>query len=192
MELLATYIFYGSTLVMLCLLVLAIIRRVFLYRLERCYKLAMQAKNYPYAVEIMSLALHRTPHMSFYLQNRGRARYEMGDFSGAEEDYTNCLVLNQNASAYLDRAMARMAQDRMAEALVDANHAIACSRFWWRCYFVRARVYFALTHYNVALGDLEQAIEFGAAQHPETRRLASEIRIRLTPNPERQPHEGFS
>jgi len=181
MNTLATITFYGAMLLLLGLLAVAIVKRVWLYRLERGYRLAMRVKEYDRAVSFMNQALDFSSATSLYLQNRARAHYEAGDYARAGVDYNRCLAIYQSASLYLERAMVWLAQGLTSEALVDANHAIACSRFWWRCYFVRARVYFALNHYAVALDDLEQAIEYGAAHHPEARSLATEIRKRLTP-----------
>ncbi len=191
MNTLATITFYGAMLLLLGLLAVAIVKRVWLYRMERGYRLAMRSNNYDRAVSFMNQALDFSPATSLYLQNRARAFYEAGEFAKAEADYTTCLIIYQSASIYLERAMVWLAQGLTSEALVDANHAIACSRFWWRCYFVRARVYFALNHYTVALDDLEQAIEYGASHHPEARTLAAEIRKCLpSPTPNNFAPEG--
>jgi tetratricopeptide (TPR) repeat protein len=179
MDTLGTIFFFGASLLMLVLLGVALVRRFYLYRLERGFRLAIQKKDFNVAVKLMDNALEYSPGNSLYLRNRARARFESGDLAGADEDLTHCLLGDQQAISYIDRVEVRLAQKRYPEALVDANHAIACNRFWWRSYLTRSRVYFALQHYNVALDDLEQAIEYGASQQPETRQLSAEIRSRL-------------
>ena len=135
------------------------VQRVRLYRLEARFRRQFQAGDYKSALANISLALSLDPCSALLYHNRARLYYELGDYFSAEADYTQGVRFSQGATSYVGRAAARLALGETRRALIDANHAIACSRLWWRSYYERGRVYIALGHYPIALEDFQQAFE---------------------------------
>jgi tetratricopeptide (TPR) repeat protein len=147
-------------------------------RLEGVYHRALKSKEYDKALTAINTALDMQPQSPELYQYRARLYIALDDYTAAEADCTRSLTFYQAASAYLDRAQVRLSLDKAKEALIDANHAIACSRYWWKAYFMRAKTYAALGHRNVALNDLEQALECGADQ-PEVKQLYSQLQQKV-------------
>lgn len=163
-----------ATLIGMYIMMLFVTARGFkVRRLELIFQRALKAKEYEKALQAINEALNLQPQSPELFQQRARLHMAMGNYTAAESDCTNSLAFYQVASAYLDRATARLSLDKARDALIDANHAIACSRYWWKCYFLRAKTYLALGHPKVALQDLEQAIECGADQ--EVKQLYSQV-----------------
>jgi tetratricopeptide (TPR) repeat protein len=147
-------------------------------RLEGLYQKAFRAKDYPKALIAINSALELHPQSPELFHYRARVYLAQGDYAGAEADCTRSLTFYQAASVYLDRATARLSLEKPEDALIDANHVIACSRYWWKGYYIRAKAYLALGHPNVALYDLEQAIELGADQ-TEVQPLYAQVKEQL-------------
>jgi tetratricopeptide (TPR) repeat protein len=143
-------------------------------RLEGIYQRAFKAKDYPKAMSAINAAIEMQPQSPELYQQRARLFLALDNYAAAEADCTQSLTYYQAASAYLDRAHARLSQNKAKDALIDANHAIACSRYWWKPYFMRAKTYIALGHPAVAISDLEQALECGADQQ-EVKQLYSQL-----------------
>ncbi len=135
-------------------------QRFRLFRLEAKLRLQFLAKDYPVALSTISQALRLDPCSVSLYQTRARVYLELGDYLSAELDYSRAIRFNQNATSYAGRAASRLGQNNPAQALLDANHAIACSRTWWRGYFERGRAYILLGYYQLALEDFEQVLEF--------------------------------
>lgn len=162
MSVFVNLLLYASVLGMYAVIAVVTIRGLRVYRLKEDFNRAFAAKDYQNALFLINRALELQPSAAELYHLRARLHHEMGNYAAAESDCTRSLSYYHTAGAYLDRAAARLALDQARKALLDTNHAIACSRFWWRCYFMRAKVYLALGHPKVALEDLEQAIECGA------------------------------
>lgn len=140
-------------------MVLALIRGFQLQVLEIQLRRQMALKHYPQALALIQQAFRISPtHTDIYFQ-RAVIYAALGDFLSAEADFTAGLKFNRSAVAYAGRAAVRLALGRLNEALIDANHVIACSRLWWRGYYERGRVYTALGHFQIALDDFNQALE---------------------------------
>lgn len=142
-----------------CYITLVTMQRVRLYRLETRFRRQLQAGEYRVALSTISQALNLDPAAASLYQSRARVYYELGDYFSAEADYTQSMRYSQGATSYAWRAAARLALGETRNALIDANHAIACSRLWWRGYYERGRVYTALGHLTIALDDFDQAFE---------------------------------
>ncbi len=134
-------------------------QRIRLYRLENRFRQQVQAGEHRAALTTITHALQLDPCAASLYHNRARVYYELGDFFSAEADYTRGMRFSQGATSYAGRAAARLALGETRSALIDANHAIACSRLWWRSYYERGRVYTVLGHHKIALEDFEQAFE---------------------------------
>ncbi len=124
-------------------------------------------KDYNAALSTIQQKLKLQPADAYFYFQRARIFALTGDFNSAETDYTFGMKFSQGAVAYAGRAAARLSLGRLREALIDANHTIACSRSWWRGYYERGRVYKALGHYKVAIEDFNQAIELNRWSPPE-------------------------
>lgn len=142
-------------------------QRVRLYRLETRFRRQLLAGEHQAALSTISQALNLDPCAPSLYQNRARIHYELGDYFSAESDYTQGMRFSQGATAYAGRAAVRLALGETRSALIDANHAIACSRLWWRGYYERGRVYGALGHHEIALDDFEQAFELNRSPNAE-------------------------
>ncbi|HEX2914917.1 MAG TPA: tetratricopeptide repeat protein [Chloroflexia bacterium] len=137
----------------------AMLRGVQLQILELRMRRQLNQKDFEGALVTIGQALRLNPAGGSLYYQRAQLYTQMGDFLSAEADYTHVLRFSQSATAYAGRAAARLKLDMTKEALVDANHAIACSRLWWRGYYERGRVYATLGHYSIALDDFNQALD---------------------------------
>lgn len=146
---------------------LAILRGFQLQWLELRFRRQQASKDYQAALETINLALRFNPSAASLYHQRAHIYAQIGDFTSAETDYTHGMRFAQGATAYAGRAAARLALGRTKEALIDANHAIACSRLWWKGYYERGRVYASLGHYAIALDDFSQALELNRLPPPE-------------------------
>jgi tetratricopeptide (TPR) repeat protein len=158
---------------------LAIIRGFQLQVLELQLRRQIALKNYPLALATLQQAFRINPtHADIYFQ-RAKIYAALGDFLSAEADFTAGLKVTRNAPAYAGRAAARLRLGRTNEALIDANHVIACSRLWWRGYYERGRVYQALGHFQIALDDFDQALELNRLEPAEILLARSEASTQL-------------
>lgn len=159
--------------------VLAVVRGFQLQVLEIQLRRQIALKNYPQALAIIQKAFRLNPAQADNYYQRAKIYTALGDYHSAEADYTAGLKFSRTAPAYAGRAAVRLALGRDHEALVDANHAIACSRLWWRSYYERGRVYSALGHYQIALDDFDHALELNRVSQAEILLARSEAQDRL-------------
>lgn len=161
--------------VMTIFILTALIRGIQLQFLDLRYRRQMAAKNFPAALAFIERALKVSPTNPMLYYERAKIHTELGDYEAAESDYTHGMRFSQGATAYAGRAAVRLALGRTKEALIDANHAIACSRLWWRGYYERGRVYIALGHPGVALDDFNQALELNRMPPPEIIKARADV-----------------
>ncbi len=148
-------------------IVMATIRGCQLQWIEIRFRRQFATKQYDEALNTLDQALKLNPTNPIYYHQRAKIHAELDDFLSAEEDYTHGMRFAQGATAYAGRASVRLALGRYKESLIDANHAIACSRLWWRGYYERGRAYAALGHYAIALEDFNQTLELNRVPPPE-------------------------
>lgn len=146
---------------------LAVVRGFQLQVLEIQLRRQIALKNFPQALAILQHIFRLNPDQADNYFQRAKINAALGDFFSAEADYTAGLKFIRNAPAYAGRAAARLDLGRINDALVDANHAIACSRLWWRGYYERGRAYSALGHYAIALDDFDHALELNRVSPAE-------------------------
>lgn len=149
------------------LVLVAALRGFQLQWLEVRFRRETARKNYEMALASIGQAIKLNPTNPHFYHQRAKLYAELGHLQMAEEDYTTGMRFSQSATAYAGRAAVRLQLALTKEALIDANHAIACSRLWWRGYYERGRVYAALGHYEVALDDFNQALELNRLPLPE-------------------------
>ena len=159
--------------------VLAVIRGFQLQVLEIQLRRQIALKNYPLALATLQQVFRINPAQADNYFQRAKIQAALGDFLSAEADFTAGLKFTRNAPAYAGRAAARLTLGRVNEALVDANHVIACSRLWWRGYYERGRVYSALGHYQIALDDFDHALELNREAPAEILLARSEAQAHL-------------
>jgi tetratricopeptide (TPR) repeat protein len=160
-------------------IILAVIRGFQLQILEIQFRRQVALKNYPLALAILQKTFRLNPsHAEIYFQ-RAKIYAALGDFDSAESDFTAGLKFTRNAPAYAGRAAARLAMGRATEALVDANHVIACSRLWWRGYYERGRVYNELGYFQIALDDFDQALSLNRQTQAEILTARTDTAVRL-------------
>lgn len=163
----------------ICYITLVTFQRVRLYRLESRFRRQLQGAEYQAALATISQALVLDPSAASLYQSRARVYYELGDYFSAEADYTQSMRFSQGATSYAWRAASRLALGETRRALIDANHAIACSRLWWRGYYERGRVYATLGHFAIALEDFDQAFELTRQPSAELYLARAEVRRQL-------------
>lgn len=171
--------------------VAAVVRGFQLQVLEIQLRRHLALKNYPQALALLQKTFRLNPsHSEIYFQ-RAKIYAALGDYGAAEADFTAGLKFIRNAPAYAGRAAARLALDRPGEALVDANHVIACSRLWWRGYYERGRAYNALGYYEIALEDFDHALTLNRQAQPEIlaarQKATTHLSQTLAPSAERHP-----
>jgi Flp pilus assembly protein TadD len=160
-------------------MVLALIRGFQFQALEIQLRRQIGRRDYRQALETIQKALRISPTYTGIYFQRAVVYAALGDFLSAEADYTTSLKFTPNAPGYAGRAAARLALGQLNEALIDANHVIACSRLWWRGYYERGRVYAALGHLQIALDDFEQALALNQAAPDEVLLAQATLAARL-------------
>jgi tetratricopeptide (TPR) repeat protein len=172
-------------------IILAVIRGFQLQVLEIQLRRQVALKNYPLALATLQKTFRLNPsHADIYFQ-RAKIYAALGDFDSAEADFTAGLKFTPNAPAYAGRAAARLALGRPGEALVDANHVIACSRLWWRGYYERGRVYHALGYFQIALDDFDQAFSLNRQAQADILAARTEAAGRLEQGQEITGRQGI-
>jgi tetratricopeptide (TPR) repeat protein len=104
--------------------------------------------------------LDMNPEMTSAYVNRGTARYEMGDYTGAHEDFSKAITLNPKESeSYLNRGLAREKLKNYKGALSDYATALKLSGDDHRVYKYRGNAYFqmrdfknAVEQYTISIG----------------------------------------
>lgn len=96
--------------------------------------------------------------------NRGITRYDMRNYAGAIDDFTQVISIRPSAAAYNCRGVTWAEMDNYADALQDFGHAIRLDArlFAARCNRGALRIDFR--DYAGAINDLEMAVEI----HPES------------------------
>lgn len=123
----------------------------------------MLAKDFYGAIQDLSLSLYIDPGQFFQYMPRGQARFEVGDYQGAIEDFS--MVINsprQTAieSVYLARGRARFELGDGPGALADLTKAINLNRDpqMFEAYTFRSWQYFRDGNLPAAISDCSKAI----------------------------------
>lgn len=121
---------------------------------------AIRQKKYIQALDHFSNCIRlefRIVDSHFYL---GRIRYEISDYAGAVFDYSIVLEAQpENAGAYNNRAIARVALADFENALDDYNKAIELDLKDYVYYSNRGLVWLNIDSPNNALADFNRAID---------------------------------
>ena len=98
---------------------------------------------------------------NFYAyNNRGKANFELNNYSAALEDFNKALQVNsQDFIAYINRGKIYFALRRIEQGMEDFNKAVALQPNNFLPYVQRAAAFYALGNFNDALQDLNKSIK---------------------------------
>jgi tetratricopeptide (TPR) repeat protein len=116
-------------------------------------------ENFMDAINYFSYYIHDHPNLyeAYYL--RGLAKYNLGDLSGAELDFTRSITcIPEFPRLYLVRGIVRTESYKFKEALDDFNTAIDMDSSYSDGYFYRALNYLSMGEYTLALHDVNRVI----------------------------------
>lgn len=91
--------------------------------------------------------------------NRGITRYDMRNYTGAVDDFTQVIGIRPNAAAYNCRGVAWAEMGNIADALQDFGHAIRLDARLFAARCNRGALRIEVRDYDGAMRDLEMAIE---------------------------------
>ncbi|MCM1010838.1 MAG: tetratricopeptide repeat protein [Fusobacterium sp.] len=139
---------------------------------EYRYHFAISANSvgrFSEANEILSLLLdsNASGYPKAYLE-RGKARYQMGEYYSAIADMTKYLGLKPKKEkapeAYYYSAMSKLALKNPTDAIVDFNSAISEDRHNVEYYLNRATAYLALDEVKKASNDYKKIVDIKKAE----------------------------
>ena len=105
-------------------------------------------------------AIRLNPQYDFAYNNRGFARYRVGETDGAMADYNEAIRLNpQLAIAYVNRGNAHYANIDLDEAMADYAEAIRLDPQFADAYYNRGNAYDAYGDLDRAFSDYSKAIQ---------------------------------
>lgn len=117
-------------------------------------------ENYMEAINYFSYFIndHPTMYEAYYL--RGLAKYNLGDLSGAEYDFTKAIsCIPEFPRLYMVRGVVRSESYKFQRALNDFNKAIELDSIYTDGYFYRSLNYISLLDYTSALANVNKVIE---------------------------------
>jgi tetratricopeptide (TPR) repeat protein len=107
----------------------------------------------------LNKALALNPGLTEAYNVRARARYRLGDYTGAIDDYSTVLrTEKRNAEIYLNRALAYYSNGDLNDALGDLNMAIFLDAHLGFAFNIRGMVDEMQGNLNGAIADYTQAI----------------------------------
>jgi hypothetical protein len=122
----------------------------------------LELRHYDEAAKDFSQAIALIPNYGQAFNNRGNARFLLGDHAGAIADYTKAVALMPgNAVPFNGRGKVQLALKRPAGAMRDFSRAIVLNARYGQAYANRADALMALRRYADAVDDYSSAIEFG-------------------------------
>jgi tetratricopeptide (TPR) repeat protein len=126
---------------------------------EKGYKYG-EAKNYDEAIQCYTEAIRLKPDYAEPYNNRGLARADKGDLTGAIKDYTRSIELNNPELhlPYNNRGAARYDQGDFAAAIKDYNEAIRLKPDYADAYLNRGLVRNDQGDFAAAIKDYNEAI----------------------------------
>lgn len=95
--------------------------------------------------------------------NRGVTRYDLCDFDGAVEDFTQVIQTLPSAAAYNRRGVARVETEDFGKALQDFGKAVRLDRHLFEAHCNRGALRITIRDYQGALSDFATATELQPA-----------------------------
>ncbi|MCF8372743.1 MAG: hypothetical protein K9H64_14055 [Bacteroidales bacterium] len=119
----------------------------------------LRKNNYVGAIEYLNYAIKQNDFYTSYFL-RGVAKYSLGDYLGAENDYTECINRAPfHEDAILYRAVSRDRQFDFERALQDYSKAQELDSTDWRIYLNRSTLNLFLQNFELVVEDCNKALE---------------------------------
>ncbi len=116
------------------------------------------AKGFP-DIFLFNRTVPKNPNYADVYNNQGFAKYQLKDYQGAIDDYTEAIRIDpNNAYAYNNRGNAKSELKDYQGAIADYNQAINLNRNYAYAYNNRGNVKRKLKDYQGAIADYTQAI----------------------------------
>ncbi len=128
-------------------------------RLVRSGRIALQYEDYVLSIQYFNQAISAKPYLYEPWFYRALAKYNLGDYVGAEEDCGKAIVINPYIDNMFDlRAVCRIRQQKYKDAIGDYGKAIELNPtnrdFWYNRAYCRVQ----LKDYAQAHADLDSTI----------------------------------
>lgn len=116
--------------------------------------------KYSEAIEAFNTVTEHQPNNAKAYYLRGIAKYNLGDFYGAEKDYTQTISLKANyAQAYYYRGMTRIQLYNFQGAIKDFNKTISFITSDAELYIQRGFCKLRLERYKAAIQDFDRSLK---------------------------------
>lgn len=133
--------------------------------------------RYIEAITHYTILIQEYPDLPAAYNNRGVARFRLGDLQGALEDYARCLDLSpQFAEAHCNRGTALLKQMEYDAAIEAFSTAIALKPDYGRALAGRAYARMTKKEYALAVEDYRAALEASAPTWPGRPAAEEELR----------------
>ena len=117
-------------------------------------------RNFQEAIASFTKALSFNPQFTKALVNRGFAKSEVADYSGAITDFTMAIELEESAVAYYGRGLAYFNQNNSSDALNDFELAIKAGYNEAKVYYYAGVANFECGNYEESVNNLTLSITF--------------------------------
>ena len=151
-------------LIPLLLITTSLLKGQFRYSYITLGKKELWNENYMQAINYFTYYINDHPALyeAYYL--RGLAKYNLGDLSGAEYDFTKAIVcVPEFPRLYMVRGVVRSENYKFQLALNDFNSAIELDSTYSDGYFYRSLNYISQLDYASALADVNKVIELDSS-----------------------------
>lgn len=122
------------------------------------YASHQRCKVFHDSITLWNDVIAKYPSAVIAWDNRGSAKFEIGDQQGAIEDYTQAIVLlPHQASLYNNRGAVYLNLDQYEQASKDLNHAIALNPYYFKAWYNLALTYEQTKNWQLAYNAFENA-----------------------------------
>ena len=119
----------------------------------------MQNQNYTLAIQRLNFAIKSKPYLIDAYFLRAMAKYRLGDYKGATDDYTQCILINPlSAASFQNRGIARAQYNDNFGAIEDYKLAIKIDPLNYFIFIQKASSEVQIEEFNDALASTEKAI----------------------------------
>ncbi len=116
--------------------------------------------KYSEAIEVFNTVIEHRPNHAKAYYLRGIAKYNLGDFYGAEKDYSQTISLKANyAQAYYYRGMTRIQLYNFKGAIKDFNQTLSFITSDAELYIQRGFCKLRLEKYKAAIQDFDKSLK---------------------------------
>ena len=118
-----------------------------------------EMKDFNGAIAVCTTYLEKNNKDSNAYYCRGLSKFCLQDYKGAIEDYSKAIELcSENYLYYFERGKTKTCVKDYRGAFVDCTAAIKLKPDYYGCYFERAIIYYYLGNKNLAINDINFAI----------------------------------